>query len=77
MSCRSRLLCNGFSTDVLKNGVAAACAEYRILLIAYSPIGRGATVGEMSPSCLKQLVRAFTPKPGANSLELGIYRPED
>jgi diketogulonate reductase-like aldo/keto reductase len=30
-----------FSPDVLTNGVAAACAQYGIPLIAYSPIGRG------------------------------------
>lgn len=30
-----------FSPDVLKNGVAAACAEYNIPIVAYSPIGRG------------------------------------
>lgn len=35
-----------FSTDVLENGVAAACAEYGIPLIAYSPIGRGMLTGE-------------------------------
>lgn len=34
-----------FSTDVLHNGVAAACAEYNIPLIAYSPIGRGILTG--------------------------------
>lgn len=35
-----------FSTDVLENGVAAACAEYGIPLIAYSPIGRGMLTGD-------------------------------
>jgi aryl-alcohol dehydrogenase-like predicted oxidoreductase len=30
-----------FSPDVLTNGVAAACAQYGIPLIAYAPIGRG------------------------------------
>lgn len=30
-----------FSTDILENGVAAACAQYGIPLVAYSPIGRG------------------------------------
>ncbi|KUI60235.1 Pyridoxal reductase [Cytospora mali] len=34
-----------FSTDVLHNGVAAACAQYEIPLIAYSPIGRGILTG--------------------------------
>ncbi|KAL8831109.1 MAG: hypothetical protein Q9191_001058 [Dirinaria sp. TL-2023a] len=35
-----------FSTDVLENGIAAACAQYGIPLIAYSPIGRGMLTGE-------------------------------
>ncbi|KAF3769243.1 Aldo/keto reductase [Cryphonectria parasitica EP155] len=30
-----------FSTDVLENGVAAACAQYDIPLVAYSPLCRG------------------------------------
>ncbi|KKK12444.1 hypothetical protein AOCH_000426 [Aspergillus ochraceoroseus] len=36
-----------FSTDVLENGVAAACAQYNIPLIAYSPIGRGMLTGQI------------------------------
>ncbi|KAI1648354.1 putative aldo/keto reductase [Daldinia loculata] len=36
-----------FSTDVLENGVAAACAQYGIPLIAYSPIGRGMLTGQI------------------------------
>ncbi|XXH01655.1 hypothetical protein Hte_008015 [Hypoxylon texense] len=36
-----------FSTDVLENGVAAACAQYGIPLIAYSPIGRGLLTGQI------------------------------
>ncbi|ROT39837.1 aldo/keto reductase [Sodiomyces alkalinus F11] len=34
-----------FSTDVVSNGVAAACAELGIPLIAYSPLGRGMLTG--------------------------------
>ncbi|KAI0485202.1 voltage-gated shaker-like K+ channel, subunit [Xylariaceae sp. FL0804] len=34
-----------FSTEVLENGVAAACAQYDIPLVAYSPIGRGMLTG--------------------------------
>ncbi len=30
-----------WTTDVLNNGVAAACAEHDIPLVAYSPVGRG------------------------------------
>ncbi|KAK6952025.1 hypothetical protein Daesc_006551 [Daldinia eschscholtzii] len=36
-----------FSTDVLENGVAAACAQYGIPLVAYSPIGRGMLTGQI------------------------------
>ncbi|KAM0287714.1 hypothetical protein ACHAQH_000245 [Verticillium albo-atrum] len=35
-----------FSADVLTNGVAAACAEHNIPLIAYSPVGRGLLTGQ-------------------------------
>ncbi|KAK4110181.1 Aldo/keto reductase [Canariomyces notabilis] len=35
-----------FSTEVLENGVAAACAQYGIPLVAYSPIGRGMLTGK-------------------------------
>ncbi|KAI1504637.1 pyridoxal reductase [Biscogniauxia marginata] len=34
-----------FSTDVLENGVADACAKYGIPLVAYSPMGRGMLAG--------------------------------
>ena len=30
-----------WSTDVLQNGIAEACAQYGIPLVAYSPLGRG------------------------------------
>lgn len=33
-----------FSPDILKNGIAAACAEHDITIIAYSPIGRGVSI---------------------------------
>ncbi|KAI0469158.1 voltage-gated shaker-like K+ channel, subunit [Xylaria cf. heliscus] len=36
-----------FSTDILENGVAAACAQYDIPIIAYSPIGRGMLTGKL------------------------------
>ncbi|KAJ8121826.1 hypothetical protein ONZ43_g1821 [Nemania bipapillata] len=35
-----------FATDVLYNGVAEACKQYNIPLVAYSPIGRGFLTGE-------------------------------
>ncbi|KAI1267840.1 voltage-gated shaker-like K+ channel, subunit [Xylariaceae sp. FL1019] len=34
-----------FSTEILTNGVAEACAKYDIPIIAYSPIGRGLLTG--------------------------------
>ncbi|KAF4124059.1 pyridoxine 4-dehydrogenase [Geosmithia morbida] len=36
-----------FSPDILRNGVAAACAEHDIPVIAYSPIGRGLLTGRI------------------------------
>ncbi|KAI3321120.1 voltage-gated shaker-like K+ channel, subunit [Xylariaceae sp. AK1471] len=36
-----------FTTDILENGVAAACAQYGIPVIAYSPIGRGMLTGKL------------------------------
>ena len=32
---------------MLENGVAAACAQYGIPLVAYSPIGRGMLTGQI------------------------------
>ncbi|KAL4780695.1 NADP-dependent oxidoreductase domain-containing protein [Aspergillus varians] len=36
-----------FSTDTLHNGVAAACAELNIPLVAYSPLSRGWLTGQL------------------------------
>ncbi|ROW18288.1 hypothetical protein VPNG_00025 [Cytospora leucostoma] len=36
-----------FSTEVLDNGVVAACAQYGIPLVAYSPMGRGLLAGQI------------------------------
>ncbi|KAF7546202.1 hypothetical protein G7Z17_g8602 [Cylindrodendrum hubeiense] len=45
-----------FSPDILKNGVAAACAEHSIPVLAYSPIGRGMLTGRFTEaSQFKQL----------------------
>lgn len=40
-----------FSTEVLENGVVAACAQYDIPLIAYSPIGRGVSRLQSHRAC--------------------------
>lgn len=62
---------NGSYFDILQSLQDSIPAE----LATISIMEYNATVGEVSPSCLKQLVRAFTPGTGANSLELGLYRP--
>ncbi|KAI6351818.1 hypothetical protein MCOR25_009728 [Pyricularia grisea] len=36
-----------WNPDVLHNGIAAACAQYNIPILAYSPIGRGFLTGEI------------------------------
>lgn len=63
-----------FSPDVLTNGVAAACAQYNIPLIAYSPVGRGILAGKMQsqadiPPFLQRFPR-FSPENFAHNLEL-------
>lgn len=40
-----------FSTDNLTNGVAAACAQYGIPLIAYSPMSRGVSLTDGKDYC--------------------------
>jgi len=36
-----------WSMDIFNNGVAAACAEHNIPIVAYSPIGQGMLTGEI------------------------------
>ncbi|RDL42275.1 NAD(P)-linked oxidoreductase [Venustampulla echinocandica] len=36
-----------FSLDILNNGVAAACAEHNIPIVAYSPLSRGLLTGDI------------------------------
>ena len=36
-----------WATDILENGVATACADLHIPVIAYSPLGRGFLTGEL------------------------------
>ncbi|KAJ8127755.1 hypothetical protein O1611_g5878 [Lasiodiplodia mahajangana] len=49
-----------FSTDPLENGVAAACAQYGIPLIAYSPIGRGMLTGQIkSENDVEPMMKKF------------------
>ncbi|CAK7230025.1 hypothetical protein SBRCBS47491_007447 [Sporothrix bragantina] len=35
------------TTDIMTDGVAAACAEHNIPIVAYSPVGRGLLTGKM------------------------------
>ncbi|KAK4129252.1 Aldo/keto reductase [Parathielavia appendiculata] len=63
-----------FSPDVLTNGVAAACAQYGIPMVAYSPIGRGLLGGNLRsqadiPPLLQHFPR-FSPENFPNNLEL-------
>ncbi|KAJ4394131.1 hypothetical protein N0V93_003348 [Gnomoniopsis smithogilvyi] len=53
-----------FSTEVLENGVAAACAQYDIPLVAYSPLSRGMLTGQInSPDDLpKDDIRRHFPR---------------
>ena len=39
-------------TEILNNGVAKACAELDIPIIAYSPLGSGFLVSFLRPSLL-------------------------
>ena len=54
-----------WSTEPLENGVAAACAEYGIPLVAYSPLGRGVSRKNSQPP----------PPGGAQHLCVGETRP--
>ena len=36
-----------WATDILENGIAAACAELNIPVVAYSPLGRGFLTGDI------------------------------
>ncbi|KAK0657279.1 NADP-dependent oxidoreductase domain-containing protein [Cercophora newfieldiana] len=38
---------NLWTTDILTNGVAAACAQYNLPIVAYSPLGSGMLTGKI------------------------------
>ncbi|KIW10154.1 hypothetical protein PV08_11115 [Exophiala spinifera] len=56
-----------WSTHVLENGVAAACADLGIPLVAYSPIGQGMLTGQikslddLAPDDLRRMYPRFQP----------------
>lgn len=56
-----------FSPDVLTNGVAAACAEYNIPLVAYSPIGRGVSTSPPPTPSTPSRKRPYSPSPPPHS----------
>lgn len=37
-----------WSTDILENGIAQTCAELKIPVVAYSPLGRGVLTGSVT-----------------------------
>lgn len=37
-----------WSTDILENGIAKTCAELKIPVVAYSPLGRGVLAGAVT-----------------------------
>ncbi|KAI1430121.1 aldo/keto reductase [Xylaria sp. FL1777] len=59
-----------FSTDVLHNGVAEACAKYDIPIVAYSPLGKGFLTGQIKSfdDIPKDSALRFAPRfqPGVN-----------
>ncbi|KAI1375682.1 putative aldo/keto reductase [Hypoxylon crocopeplum] len=57
-----------FSTEILENGVADACAQYDIPLVAYSPVGRGFLTGQIkTPEDVE--------KQGAHLLMFPMFQP--
>lgn len=44
-----------FTTDILHNGIAAACAKHNIPVMAYSPVGRGVRFFPFLFSCFYRL----------------------
>ncbi|KAK0624698.1 aldo/keto reductase [Bombardia bombarda] len=65
-----------FSPDPLENGVAAACAQYSIPLVAYSPIGRGMlsghfkTIDDLPKDSFVRFFPRFSPANFGNNLKL-------
>ncbi|SPO00947.1 probable pyridoxine 4-dehydrogenase [Cephalotrichum gorgonifer] len=65
-----------WSTDPLENGVAAACAQYNIPLVAYSPLGRGMLTGQLKSfedipeGDFRRLLPRFQPENFQINLEL-------
>ncbi|KAF4470324.1 pyridoxine 4-dehydrogenase [Fusarium albosuccineum] len=65
-----------FSPDILKNGVAAACAKYDIPVLAYAPIGRGMLSGRFKDAAdfkelgIVSILPRFQPEAFQHNLKL-------
>jgi pyridoxine 4-dehydrogenase len=65
-----------FEDNALKNGVAKACAELNIPIIAYSPLGRGFLTGQLKSlddlpqDDMRRHFPRFSPENFPNNLEL-------
>ncbi|PVH74758.1 Aldo/keto reductase [Cadophora sp. DSE1049] len=65
-----------WSMDILSNGVAAACAENNIPVVAYSPMGRGMLTGQIkspddiSEGDMRKTMPRFLPENFSKNLDL-------
>ncbi|CAF9929429.1 MAG: hypothetical protein ALECFALPRED_004320 [Alectoria fallacina] len=65
-----------WSTEPLTNGIADACAEFDILIIAYSPIGRGMLTGQIKSfediphGDLRKILPRYQPENFENNIKL-------
>jgi len=65
-----------FATDIFSNGVAAACAEHNIPVIAYSPMSRGMLTGQIKKfedipeGDFRRMAPRFQPGNFATNMEL-------
>lgn len=71
-----------WSTEILDNGVAKACAELDIPIIAYSPLGRGILTGQIKKHSdipegdVKHMIPRYLPENFDKNLEL-VKQVED
>ncbi|CAG8958718.1 hypothetical protein HYFRA_00011561 [Hymenoscyphus fraxineus] len=71
-----------WSLDIFENGVAAACAEHDIPVVAYSPIGRGILSGEIKKpedipeGDFRRMLPRFQPDTFPKNLEL-VHKIQD
>ncbi|KAJ4404841.1 hypothetical protein N0V91_005576 [Didymella pomorum] len=71
-----------FCTDILENGVAKACAELNIPIVAYSPLGRGFLTGkykkhdDLEPDSMLRHMPRFQPDVFDENIKL-VHAVED